>query len=54
MKVKDMVVKLLGIDPETEVYIHLPEQDDDFPLSDVTVEDPEGDGDVFVRISFRP
>jgi hypothetical protein len=52
MKVKHLVYNLLGIDPEMEVYVHLPEKEDDFQVSDVTVIDDRDDADDYVRLSF--
>lgn len=53
MKVKHLVNSLLGIDPDMEVYVHLPERRDDFAVSDVTLVDDREDADKYVRLSFR-
>lgn len=53
MKVKTLVNNLLGIDPEMEVYIYLPTEEDDFEISDVEVKEQDEGRDDYVRLSFR-
>ena len=50
MTVRQLINRLIEFEPDQHVYVHLPDRDDDFAISDVTEVEPDN-LDAFIRLS---